>query len=91
MLAVAAGTAIVWLLVAVTPSVLQAVRLRSSQLAAQSRGTVRGVRANHVLLLSQAAVSVCLVAVAGVALQAFDRLTRPDFGFDTKRVLLRSE
>ena len=40
------------------------------------------------LLFSQAAVAIAVVAIAGAALQAFDRLSRTDIGFATSGVTL---
>jgi putative ABC transport system permease protein len=75
--------ALAWLLVAVAPALAIASRLDPSALSQQTRTVARGARSGVRLLAPQAALAICVVGVAGVALEALGRLSRIDVGFST--------
>jgi putative ABC transport system permease protein len=77
---IAALAACTWILIAALPAVL-GVWLAARHERADARAMQRTSRVGAPLLLTQAATTIAVVALAVVTLQTFDRLARADVGF----------
>lgn len=75
-----------WLLAGWLPATSVAARLATTTLASSARSVGAGGRSRAMLVGAQVALAICLVAVAGAAWQAFERLSRLDVGFATENV-----
>ena len=69
------------LAVAVVPTAIALGRCDEGAAALVSRTVIRGSRGTSALLMTQAALAVCLVAMASGAFQTFTRLSALDVGF----------
>ena len=77
-----------WVLVGAFPAGVVSRRDVAEAHLASGRVVRRSSAVGAPLLFSQAAVAIAVVAIAGAALQAFDRLSRTDIGFATSGVTL---
>jgi predicted permease len=85
-LAIASSAVIAWLLVAGGPAVAAVRSMSPALVTLGSRTFVRGSTAGASLLLLQAALAVCVVAMAASAYKVFATLARTDMGFSTAGV-----
>jgi putative ABC transport system permease protein len=74
--------------VSVVPAALALGTSEEGAATLGSRTVVRGSRATSALLMTQAAIAMCLVAMASGAFGAFARLAAADMGFATSGVTL---
>ena len=82
-LALAVFALVSWALVSAAPALAIVRGVTPSTVPASSRTVARGSRSTSVLLLAQAALAICLVAMAGGAFRTFARLAATDMGFST--------
>jgi predicted permease len=75
-----------WLFVSAAPALAAVHQTRTIDIHGTGRTIARSSRAARALLTVQAALAVCLVAMAAGAFQAFARLAALDVGFSTSDV-----
>ena len=75
-----------WLVVSAAPALAAVRQSRLAEIHGGGRGIVQSSRAARTLLTLQAALAVCLVAMAAGAFQTFARLAALDVGFSTADV-----
>jgi predicted permease len=75
-----------WLLVSAAPAAAAVHQTRTIDIHGTGRAVVQSSRAARTLLTVQAALAVCLVAMAAGAFQTFTRLAALDVGFSTTDV-----
>jgi putative ABC transport system permease protein len=79
---------VAWIVAGVVPSWVACRRDLSTVRHLSSRVAARASSIGVPLVFGQAAVAIVVLAVAGAALQTFDRLSRTDVGFLTRGVTL---
>lgn len=84
--AVATFSAIAYVLVSVAPALAAARGATPAMSGSVSRSVLRGSRSTSALLMTQSALAICLVAMAGGAFRTFARLASTDVGFATSGV-----
>jgi predicted permease len=84
--AIGVSALVTWLLASVAPAVSVVRGVTPADVTLGSRTIVRGSRATSVLLTVEAALALCLVAMAAGAFRTFARLAATDVGFSTADV-----
>ena len=87
-LALLVSALVAWILVGVVTSWITCRRDVAAARQLSSRVAVRASAVGVPLVFGQATVAVVVLAIAGAALQTFDRLSRTDVGFQTRGVTL---
>jgi hypothetical protein len=84
--AIGGSALIAWLLVSLAPGLAAVRRVSPASVTRASGAVVRGSRTGTSLLLVQAALAVCVVAMAASAYRMFAALAGTDMGFATSGV-----
>jgi putative ABC transport system permease protein len=86
LMAITGGALVAWLLVSLAPAVGVVRSVTPADVAIGSRTVSRGLRATGMMLTVQAALALCLVAMAAGAFRTFAHLAATDVGFSTSDV-----